>query len=152
MIVIDTTVLVYAKGAEHPLRDSCRELIEAIADGELEATSTAEAIQEFAHVRARRRGRSDAASLGRDYSELLAPLLSVTRDELDRGLALFEKLEALGAFDAVLAAAAITGGASALVSADGAFSAVPGLAHVVPDRVGVAGLRASFGNPARIDD
>lgn len=24
MIVLDTTVLVYAKGAEHPLRDPCR--------------------------------------------------------------------------------------------------------------------------------
>jgi predicted nucleic acid-binding protein len=142
MIVLDTTVLVYAKGAEHPLRDPCRELITAIADGDLDATSTAEVIQEFVHVRARRRGRSDAASLGRDYAELLSPLLSVTARELAHGLSLFEEIEPLGAFDAVLAASAIATGASALVSADMAFSAIPGLRHVVPDGAGVAELGA----------
>jgi len=142
MIVLDTTVLVYAKGAEHPLRDPCRALITAIADGDLDATSTAEVIQEFVHVRATRRGRSDAASLGRDYAELLSPLLSVMTRELTHGLSLFEEIESLGAFDAVLAASAIATGASALVSADTAFSAIPGLRHVVPDRAGVAELGA----------
>jgi len=65
MIVLDTTVFVYAKGADHPLRDPCRELIAAIADERIEATTTAEVIGEFVHVRARRRGRGDAAALGR---------------------------------------------------------------------------------------
>ena len=40
MILLDTTVLVYAKGQDHPLRDPCRELIEAIADRRIEATTT----------------------------------------------------------------------------------------------------------------
>ncbi|MGA2471648.1 MAG: type II toxin-antitoxin system VapC family toxin [Solirubrobacteraceae bacterium] len=140
MIVLDTTVLVYAKGSEHPLRDPCRELIEAIIRREIEASTTAEVIQEFVHVRARRCGRRDAAELGRDYSELLSPLLAVGAEDLVRGLALFERLDTLGAFDAVLAASAIGAGASALVSADAAFSGVPGLTHIVPDRSGVAAL------------
>src|SRR6476646_11029825 len=50
MIVLDTTVLVYAKGSEHPLRAPCRELIEAVAGGSIEATTSVEAIQEFVHV------------------------------------------------------------------------------------------------------
>ena len=33
MIVLDTTVLVYATGAEHPLRSPCRALIEAVTAG-----------------------------------------------------------------------------------------------------------------------
>lgn len=45
MIVLDTTVLVYAKGAEHPLRDPCRDLVAAIADERIAATTTAEVIQ-----------------------------------------------------------------------------------------------------------
>jgi predicted nucleic acid-binding protein len=56
MIVFDTTVLVYAKGADHPLRDPCRQLI-AAAERRIEATTTVEAIQEFVHVRSRRRGQ-----------------------------------------------------------------------------------------------
>jgi predicted nucleic acid-binding protein len=54
VIVLDTTVLVCAKGSEHAYRDPCRELIAAVADGRLQASTTAEVIQEFAHVRARR--------------------------------------------------------------------------------------------------
>jgi predicted nucleic acid-binding protein len=33
LIVLDTTVLVYAKGQDHPLREPCRALVEAIAAG-----------------------------------------------------------------------------------------------------------------------
>lgn len=140
MIVLDTTVLVYAKGADHPLREPCRELIAAIADERLEATTTAEVIQEFMHVRANRRDRSDAVALGRDYAELLSPLLDVGRDQLLRGLHLFESIPSLGAFDAVLAAAAVAAGVTAVVSADAAFAEVRDIAQVYPDRNGIAEL------------
>jgi predicted nucleic acid-binding protein len=140
VIVLDTTVLVYAKGAEHALREPCRRLVEAIADGAVEATTTAEVLQELVHVRARRRGRTDAAEIGRDYAELLSPLLGVTREHLLDGLRLFERSEGLGAFDAILAAAAAASGASALVSADNAFAGLAQIRHVIPDEAGVASL------------
>jgi len=142
VILLDTTVLVYAKGQDHALRAPCRELIQAIAERRIEATTTVEAIQELVHVRARRRDRTDAAALGRDYAEILSPLLTVTAQDLAGGLALFERTPGLGAFDAVLAAAGARAGVSALVSADGGFAHVPAIAHVVPDRDGVAGLLA----------
>lgn len=133
MIILDTTVLVYAKGADHPLRAPCRRLIERIAEGEVEATTTVEVIQEFVHVRARRRDRADAAALGRDYAQLLSPLLEVGSADLEQGLVLYEQSASLGAFDSVLAAAAEAAGARALVSADGAFAGLPTLAHLFPD-------------------
>jgi predicted nucleic acid-binding protein len=140
MIVLDTTVLVYAKGADHLLREPCRKLVAAIAEERIEATTTAEVIQEFVHVRARRRDRNDAAALGRDYAELLTPLLNVTRDHLQRGLTLFETTPGLGAFDAVLAAAAAQVGAAALVSADTAFADLPDITHIVADAPGISHL------------
>ncbi len=143
MIVLDTTVLVYAKGTAHPLRDPCRRLIAAIAERRLDATTTVEVVQEFVHVRAQRRERSDAVALGCDYADLLAPLLTVSNEHLRRGLSLFERGEGLGAFDAVLAATALDVGASALISADGAFASIAGLPHVIPDESGVASLLAS---------
>lgn len=140
MIVLDTTVLVYAKGASHELRDPCRALIAAVASGRVEATTSIEVIQEFVHVRARRRDRSDAAGLGRDYVELLAPLLTISVSELRTGLETFEHAGRLGAFDSVLAAAGMAIDAEALVSADYAFADLPGLTHVFPDARGVAAL------------
>jgi uncharacterized protein len=145
VIILDTTVLVYAKGDDHPLRGPCRELIAAIGGGAVEATTTVEVIQEFVHVRARRRGRRDAAQLGQDYTELLAPLLSAGHEDLRRGLEMFSELEALDAFDAVLAAAALGSGASTLVSADRAFGSVKQLEHVIPDEAGIKALIPTAG-------
>lgn len=132
MIVLDTTVLVYAKAADHPLREPCRAIIQAVDAGRIRATTTAEAIQEFVHVRARRSDRSDAADLGRAYADLLSPLLAISERDLRDGLRLFERHPSLGALDAVLASAAMATGAQALVSADRAFADVRGLRHVDP--------------------
>jgi predicted nucleic acid-binding protein len=140
VIVVDTTVLVYAVGDRHQFREPCRRLVEAVHDGGLEATTTVEVIQEFAHVRARRRGRQDAVELARAYAELLSPLLIVEERDLIEGMRLFERHSQLGSFDAVLAAAALGIGATALVSADAAYGAVTRLNHVVPDEPGVAEL------------
>lgn len=132
MIVLDTTVLVYAVGVEHPLRDACRTLVAAARDGTGAVTTTVEVIQELAHVRARRRGRADATQVASDYAELLAPLLVVDADDLRAGLELFKRHDDLGAFDCVLAAVAVRRGADVLVSADRAFASVNGLRHLDP--------------------
>lgn len=140
MIVLDTTVLVYAVGAGHPLREPCQHLIRAIADGTILATTTTEVIQEFTHVRARRRDRKDAAELARDYIELLSPLLIVEETDLREGLRLYQEGTGFGSFDAVLAAAARAAGADALVSADTGFSNITAVQHVVPDADGIVQL------------
>jgi len=132
LIVLDTTVLVYAKGQEHPLREPCRALIEAIGAGVVQATTTPEVIQEFVHIRALRRSRRDSTQLGRSYADLLAPLLTVGEEQLGAGLDLFARQSALGAFDAVLAATVLASGAEALVSADATFAHVPSLSHLAP--------------------
>ncbi|MGH3182095.1 MAG: PIN domain-containing protein [Streptosporangiaceae bacterium] len=140
MIVLDTTVLVYAVGADHLLREPCQQLIRAIADGTILATTTIEVIQEFTHVRARRRDRKDAAELARDYIELLSPLLIVEETDLREGLRLYEEGAGFGSFDAVLAAAAHAAGADALVSADTGFSGIAAIRHVIPDADGILQL------------
>ena len=131
MILLDATVLSYAVGVEHPLRAPCRRLLQAHGDGRIEATTTVEVIQEFAHVRARRRSRADAVGLARQYLTAFAVLVT-TSEDLDLGLTLFERYPQLGAFDAMLAAVALNRHADALVSADGAFGEVPNLLWVDP--------------------
>lgn len=64
----------------------------------------------------------------------------MTEAHLRSGLELWGRLQDLGSFDAVLAAAAIATGADALVSSDRGFAGVRGLRHVLPDGDGVATL------------
>lgn len=132
MIVLDTNILAYALGGVHPLRDNCRRLLDAVADGRVAASTTPEVIQEFVHVRAKRRERQRAAREARDYAELLSPLLTVGLPDLQRGLSLFARHPNLDAADAVLAAVALRAEADALASADAAFAAVRGLTHLEP--------------------
>ena len=82
-------------------------------------------------MRARRRAREDAVNLTRLYVVALNPIVTTAAD-LDAGLSLFQQHPELGAFDAVLAAVVLAHGADALVSADGAFAAVPELAWIDP--------------------
>lgn len=131
MIVLDTTILVYAAGQDHPLVGPCRELVEAIGAGDAVATTTVEVLQEFAHLRSRRRGRRHAADLTRQFATLLGPTLPLQDADVERGLELFTLHDRVGAFDAVLAAAAIRVGGT-LASADRAFAEVVGLRHLDP--------------------
>lgn len=132
MIVLDTTVLVYAVGTEHPMRDPCRRIIGVITEGRIAATTIIEVIQEFVHVVARRADRRLAVTAGRRYAALLAPLLVATSDDLEQAFSLYERHQELGAFDALVAAAAMRSDAEALVSADRHFGAVRGLRWVDP--------------------
>jgi predicted nucleic acid-binding protein len=89
MIILDTTVLVYAVGEEHPLREPCRRFLAAHASATIEATTTIEVLREFVHIRARRRTREDAAELTRSYVAAFDPIATTLAD-LDAGLSLFE--------------------------------------------------------------
>ena len=126
MILLDTTVLVYAVGDDHPLADTARSLMSHIRSGAVRAHTTPEVIQEFAHVRSRRRSRDDAVGLAGAFADLLGPLQVVTAQNLTAGLELWAEHPTIGSFDAVLAAVAISLDAE-LVSADTGFAAVTGL-------------------------
>lgn len=124
MILLDTTVLVYAVGEDHPLRRPARAIVADISAGKVRAHTTHEVIQEFAYVRARRRDREDATRLALAFVDLLGPLVPINTEHLSVGLEIWQSNPALGSFDAVLAAVALSIGCE-LVSSDQAFATVP---------------------------
>jgi len=132
LIVVDTTILAYAVGLPHPLKEPSERFLEAVSIGTVHATTSVEVIQEFAHIRARRLSRPEAAGVARGFARLLSPLLTPDEEALERGLSIYEGTSGIGTFDAVLAATAIANDAEALVSADGGFASIPGLQHVMP--------------------
>ena len=130
MILLDTNVLSYAVGEDHPLRERCRRILAHGRSDATELATTVEVLQEFAHVRSRRRSRDRTISMARLFAGSLA-IVTASEDDVDHGLELFVKHQRLDAFDAVLAAVALRHDAP-LVSADRAFAGVPGLRHIDP--------------------
>jgi predicted nucleic acid-binding protein len=131
VILLDATILVYAVGSQHPLRDPCRQLMEWAVDGTIRATTTSETVQEFTHIRALHRSRADAVAIAKDYALSLSPLVSPDIDDLVAGLEVFSRVTSLGAFDSVLAATGRRHGWP-LASADKGFGRVSGLTHLNP--------------------
>jgi predicted nucleic acid-binding protein len=131
VILLDTSVLVYAVGIEHPLRDPCRRVLAAQRAGAIDAAVTVEIIQEFTHARTRRHRRADAVAVARDYAASLR-VLQATAADLDRGLDIFVAHPDLGMFDSIVAAVALNHGATALISTDGGFGSISGLRWVNP--------------------
>ena len=126
MLVLDTSVLVYASGADHPLREPAVRLLRDVVASRVSATTTPEVLQQYAHVRARHRDRADAFAQAERFAELPGPLTVVnTRDVLE-GLRIWSQTSTLGAFDSVVAAVAIAHGWEA-VSAVRSFGSVTGL-------------------------
>ena len=138
MILIDTTCLVYAVGDDHDRRASARALLDAALRGTITARTTSQVIMEFAHVRARRRNRKDAASLARDFSDLLGPLEPTTAPDVSTAVTLWQDNPQIGTFDALLLAVAVRTGVEAIVSEDVGLARV----GVVPVLTAAEAVRA----------
>jgi uncharacterized protein len=124
VILLDTTCLVYAVGDDHERQASSRALMDAALRGAITARTTSQVIMEFAHVRGRRRDRRDAASLARDFSDLLGPLEPTTAPDVSTALTLWQDNPEIGSFDALLLAVAVRIGAEAVVSEDAGLARV----------------------------
>ena len=127
---MDTAVLAYAVGADHPHRASCQRIVAAAASGEAELHASVEAVQEFLFHRLRRGDRASAVGATEQVRDLLV-LHPFDRDVVDRMLTVVRDSE-IGGRDAVHAATALHAGFEAIVSTDRAFDAVQGLARLDP--------------------
>lgn len=128
----DTSIFVYALGAEHPYKEPCREIVRRAAAGDLQGEASVDLLQELLHQRARRTGdRAGAARATRSVATL-AWWHPLEPDDLQRGIDLFEAGPGLQARDAVFAALALNRGIDAILTADRAFDEVPGLERIDP--------------------
>ncbi|MDF1597589.1 MAG: PIN domain-containing protein [Acidimicrobiia bacterium] len=92
---------MFAAGASHPMRQPCRELIDAVVDGRLDAAVSLEVVQEILH-RFSGSGRRDVgAAMAKAILDLFAPVLPITERMMRRMPALFAEYEDLSARDLV---------------------------------------------------
>lgn len=139
-VYLDTNVLVYAIGGDAAQRAPSREILRAVADGRLNAETSAYTLQEFVRQRTRR-GDATATQRARDIAEVFAALHPVDLKIVRSALDLVERHPGFDISDAVHVATAQAHGVTTLLSADRGLDRIPGVERVDPlDRDRLAGL------------
>ena len=129
-VFLDTAVILYAAGAAHPMRQPSRDLVDAVVGGRLDASVSAEVVQEILH-RFSASGRRDiGAAMAEATLDLFAPVLPITDRIMRHMPALFAEYETMSARDLVHVATCREVGIEIIVSPDRGFDQVEGLQRV----------------------
>jgi predicted nucleic acid-binding protein len=131
-VFLDANVFLYAVGGEGPYRQPCRDLLQAVGEGELEAVTNTEVLQEILHVRSRRLNVKDAVVAVRAASDLVREVLPVKREDVLEACKFLERHHGLGARDALHAAVMKNASVHLLVSVDHDFDVLREIKRLSP--------------------
>ena len=129
---IDTAVLMYAAGAEHPLREPCRRVMIAIGSGALAAVTSVEVVQELLHRFIAIRRVEVGRQLASDALDTFAPVLPISHALMRRVPDLAARYPTLAARDLVHVATCVHEGITEIVSPDRAFDQVAEVRRLDP--------------------
>ena len=134
MIFLDANVLMYAAGSDHPYKAGSTALLDAVANGRIEATTSAEILQEILH-RYRAIGRWQDGRRVYDLArKIVGTIVPVTVEMTDRARVLLDDYPRLMARDALHAATCQMIGAE-LCSYDADFDAIVGITRRTPEQL-----------------
>lgn len=130
-VFVDTSVIMYASGAEHPHRAACRAVLERVADGTLDAMTSTEVVQEILHRFARGR-RDTGRRMAQGVLDLFGDLVPVDRPTVDAAVRIYADNPQVSARDALHVATCVTRAISEIVSVDTGFDPVVEVRRVEP--------------------
>ena len=129
---IDTAVIMYAAGTDHPLRDPSRRVLTRIGTGELDGVISSEVIQEIVHRFISIKRHEDGLAQAAEAMDFFAPVLSITHALMRRVPDLAAKYPLLDARDVVHVATCIHEGITDIVSPDRGFDQVAEVRRIDP--------------------
>lgn len=135
-VFIDTAVIMYAAGSEHPLRESCARIIAGIGDGTLDAVTSAEVIQEILHRQLAVRHLDVAYAQALESLDLFAPVIPITHALMRRVPDLARRYPSLSARDLIHVATCSHEGIADIVSPDRGFDRVAEVRRIDPTAFG----------------
>lgn len=124
---IDTNILMYAVGAEHPLRPPCLKILERIGQGEISAVTDTEVFQEVAYRYWSQKKWPIALEILRDFQHLFNEIYPIEKQHLDLYYSLLTDHENLSPRDAIHIAVMQSHRLRNIYTADRAFAKIPGL-------------------------
>lgn len=133
MIFVDVNVLMYSAGSAHPLRKPCQRILDGVADGSIDAVTSAEVVQEIVH-RYLAIGRAEGGlALAERTLDLFAPVLPITHALMRRVPGLAGRYPELSARDAIHVATCIHEGITEILSTDRDLDAVREIRRIPPE-------------------
>jgi predicted nucleic acid-binding protein len=136
-VFVDSAVLMYAAGREHPLRAPSLRFLDQVADGSIQAITSVEVVQEILHRYISLRRPDLAKIVARDAQDMFAPVVPITHALMRRVPALADKYPGLQARDLVHVATCIHEGVTEIVSPDKAFDQVSEVRRIDPTEFAV---------------
>jgi len=131
-LFIDTAVIMYAAGAEHPLRDPCIRVMDRVTAGTLDAATSVEVVQEIVHRYLSLRRVELASRVARQTLDIFAPVLPISHALMRRVPDLAARYPSMTARDLVHVATCVHEGIAEIVSPDRAFDEVAELRRLDP--------------------
>ena len=132
MILLDSNILMYAAGADHPHKAPSVTLLGRVASGEVNATINTEVLQEVLQ-RYRAIGRWDDGRRVYDLARQLFPtVILISAAMLDRAREILDQTSGISARDAVHAAVVIIERFDAICSYDRDFDRIAGVRRIEP--------------------
>lgn len=123
---------MYAGGGEHPLRAPCRTLLRRAQEGSLDATTSAEVVQEILHRYVAVRRSAIGVAMAREALAIFRPVLPLSDGAIRRVPSLVERYPQLSARDLVHVATCLEGGLDTIISPDRGFDAVNEIKRLDP--------------------
>jgi uncharacterized protein len=133
VIFVDTNVLMYAAGGDHPLHDPCRRIVDGIGNRTIAATTSAEVVQEIVHRYLSIGRAAGGLALAEQAIDLFAPVLPITHALMRRVPELGHRYPDLSARDLIHVATCIHEGIAEILSTDRGFDAVREIRRIPPE-------------------
>lgn len=127
MKLIDTNIILYSLGREHPLKEPCRRLIAKIASGEISANIDVEVLQEVLYVYTHRNERIKGIAACRYLLDIFPNPFPVAKNEISTAITFMDKYPLLVSRDAIHAAVVASNKLKGIISEDNDFDMIKGI-------------------------
>ncbi len=132
---LDTNIVMYAVGKDHPYKAPCRAVLARVERDEIDVVTSVEVLQEILH-RYYSIHLPDLAELAyRSLEKGCEQILPVTKADLDRAFNLLKMHPDIRSRDAVHAAVMLNNGLTHILSTDTHFDHIAGITRVVPGSI-----------------
>lgn len=131
-VLLDTAVFMYAAGAEHPLREPCRQILRRSRTGQMTAVTSGEVIQEILHRFTGSARHADGVRLARSTLHIFRPVLAVDDAVMRRTCELALTHPRARARDLVHVATCLVHDIAAIVSPDEDFDRIGEIPRIAP--------------------
>jgi len=129
---VDANIPMYAVGAQHPLKQPCLTLLEAIAKDDLIAVTNVEVLQEILHRYTALGQRARAVEVAELFLRVVPQVLPVTLQDFRLAMELHGRHATIQARDSLHVAVMQQNGISRIISADRHFDSIPGITRLDP--------------------